>query len=308
MKRLLPFLVIAAVVALSGFWWVTRPVAAITGEDAALLEKGGDAARGEIAFHAGGCASCHMTPGQKDRKILGGGLELKTAFGTFVAPNISSHKTDGIGAWSAAHLANAMQRGVSPDGAHYYPAFPYTTYAHAKLEDIRDLMAFLRTTPAVDGKAPGHDLSFPFSFRRGIGLWKALFLNSDMISDDPAKPADWNSGRYLVEALGHCAECHSPRNPAGGIVAGQRFAGGPDPEGRGWVPNITGKGLGSWSVGDVSELLATGFTPDYDSVGASMADVVKNTSALSKADRDAMAVYIKSLPAAEGPPRPALQK
>jgi mono/diheme cytochrome c family protein len=304
MKRFLSALVALAVAGFGLFWWMTRPIAAITGADALALEQGGDAARGEIVFNAGGCASCHATPGQPDRKRLGGGLQLKTAFGTFVAPNISPSKADGIGAWKTADLANAMLRGVSPEGAHYYPAFPYTTYAHAKLEDVRDLMAYLRTLTAVDGKAPAHDLSFPFSFRRGVGLWKALFLDTTPIVDEPGKSADWNRGHYLVDALGHCAECHSPRNPAGGIVAAQRFAGGPDAEGRGWVPNITAKGIGSWSKGDVSELLSTGFTPDYDSVGSSMADVVRNTGALPKADRDAMAEYLKSLPAVEGPARP----
>ena len=254
-------------------------------------------------FHAGGCASCHATPGQPDRTRLGGGLQLKTAFGTFVSPNISPSQADGIGSWTTADLANAMLRGVSPEGAHYYPAFPYTTYAHAKLEDVRDLMAYLRTLPAVDGKAPAHDVSFPFSFRRGLGLWKLLFLDPTPLRDDPGQSAAWNRGHYLVNALGHCAECHSPRNLAGGIVTAQRFAGGPDAEGRGWVPNITARGIGSWSRGDIAELLATGFTPDYDSVGSSMADVVRNTGALPKADRDAMAEYLKSLAAVDGPPR-----
>jgi len=304
MKRLVSAFVVLTVAGLGLFWWLTRPVLAVSGAQAAALEQGGDAARGEIVFNAGGCASCHATPGQPDRKRMGGGLQLKTEFGTFVAPNISPSPADGIGTWTVADLANAMLRGVSPEGAHYYPAFPYTTYAHAKLEDVRDLMVYLRTLPVVDGKAPAHELSFPFSFRRGLGLWKLLFLDTTPIRDEPGKSAEWNRGHYLVDALGHCAECHSPRNLAGGIVAAQRYAGGPDPEGRGWVPNITAKGLGKWSKGDVAELLATGFTPDYDSVGSSMADVVKNTGALPKADREAMAEYLKSLPAVDGPPRP----
>ena len=304
MKRLVSAFVVLTVAGLGLFWWLTRPVLAVSGAQAVALEQGGDAARGEIVFNAGGCASCHATPGQPDRKRMGGGLQLKTEFGTFVAPNISPSHADGIGTWKVADLANAMLRGVSPEGAHYYPAFPYTTYAHAKLEDVRDLMVYLRTLPVVDGKAPAHELSFPFSFRRGLGLWKLLFLDTTPIRDEPGKSAEWNRGHYLVDALGHCAECHSPRNLAGGIVAAQRYAGGPDPEGRGWVPNITAKGIGAWSKGDIAELLATGFTPDYDSVGSSMADVVKNTAALPKADRDAMAEYLKSLPAVDGPPRP----
>ncbi len=303
MKRLFFAFFVLAIAGLGLFWWLTRPVLAVSGAQAAALEQGGDAGRGELVFHGGGCASCHATPGQPDRTRLGGGLQLKTAFGTFVSPNISPSQADGIGSWTTADLANAMLRGVSPEGAHYYPAFPYTTYAHAKLEDVRDLMAYLRTLPAVDGKAPAHDVSFPFSFRRGLGLWKLLFLDPTPLRDDPGQSAAWNRGHYLVNALGHCAECHSPRNLAGGIVTAQRFAGGPDAEGRGWVPNITARGIGSWSRGDIAELLATGFTPDYDSVGSSMADVVRNTGALPKADRDAMAEYLKSLAAVDGPPR-----
>jgi mono/diheme cytochrome c family protein len=299
MKRALSALVVLAIAGFGVFWWLTTPVRAVP-------ETGGDAERGAIVFNAGGCASCHATPGQTDRKLLGGGLELKSPFGTFVAPNISPHPTDGIGTWKVADLANAMLRGVSPEGAHYYPAFPYTTYAHAKIDDIRDLMAYLRTLAPVEGKAKAHDISFPFNIRRGLGLWKQLFLDTTPIKDDAARSPEWNRGQYLVEALGHCAECHSSRNPIGGVVAGERFAGGPDLEGRGWVPNITpsAKGLASWSKGDISELLSTGFTPDYDSVGSSMADVVRNTGALPKSDRDAMAEYLKSLPPRDGPARP----
>lgn len=303
MKRLVTLFVLLAVAGLGVFVWITRPPG-ITSTQATRLEAAGDASNGALVFHAAGCASCHMTPGQQDRTQLGGGLALKTEFGTFIAPNISSHKRDGIGAWSAADLANAMQYGVSPKGEHYYPAFPYTTYAHARLDDIRDLMAYLASLPAVEGKAPTHDLGFPFSVRRFVGVWKALFLDTTPLVSDPSKSESWNRGRYLADALGHCAECHSPRNALGGIVQEQRYAGGPDPEGHGWIPNITSKGLGSWSKADVSELLSTGFTPEFDSVGSSMADVVKNMAALPKTDRDAIADYLKSLPAIDGPPKP----
>jgi mono/diheme cytochrome c family protein len=306
-KRLFVALVALAVAGAGVFWWLTTPVRAVPVEPGAALETSGDAGRGALVFNAGGCASCHATPKQEDRLRLGGGLELTSPFGAFVAPNISPHPRDGIGSWKVADLVNAMLRGVSPEGAHYYPSFPYTTYAHAKVEDVADLMAYLRTLPQVEGKAPAHRIGFPFNIRRGLGLWKQMFLDTQALQDDPARSPEWNRGRYLVEALGHCAECHSPRNPIGGIKASERFAGGPDLEGRGWVPNITPspKGLASWSKADISELLSTGFTPEYDSVGSSMADVVKNTAALPKADRDAMAEYLKSLPPRDGPARPA---
>ncbi|MDB5652146.1 MAG: cycG, partial [Hyphomicrobiales bacterium] len=236
MKRILSALAVLAIAGFGVFWWLTTPVRAVSADSAAALESGGDATRGAMVFNAGGCASCHATPKQTDRLHLGGGLELKSPFGTFVAPNISPHPADGIGSWKVADLANAMLRGVSPEGEHYYPAFPYTTYAHAKVEDVRDLMAYLRTLAPVDGKARPHDIGFPFNIRRGLGLWKALFLETTPIVDEPARTAEWNRGHYLVDALGHCAECHSPRNPIGGIVGNERYAGGPDLEGRGWVP------------------------------------------------------------------------
>ncbi|HEY8580426.1 MAG TPA: cytochrome c, partial [Beijerinckiaceae bacterium] len=224
--------------------------------------------------------------------------------GSFYAPNISQHPTDGIGRWSAADLANAMMGGVSPDGGHYYPAFPYASYAHMKREDVRDLMAFLRTTPAVEGKAPAHALAFPFNIRRTLGVWKALFLDQTPLRDDPAQSAEWNRGRYLTEALSHCAECHSPRNVLGGVVESQRYAGGPDLEGEGWVPNITPHRLKDWTKADMEQVLQLGLTPEGDSVGGSMASVVRNMSQLPAADRAAIATYVSSLPPREGPTRP----
>jgi mono/diheme cytochrome c family protein len=298
--------IVAASVLVAGgfiaFWALTAPRAAVGANPA--LEQGGDAARGRIVFFAGGCASCHMTPKQDDPLRLGGGLELKSPFGSFYAPNISSHPVDGIGRWSTADLANAMLAGVSPAGAHYYPAFPFTSYAGVRLEDVRDLMAFLRTTPAVEGRARDHDLPSPFNVRRTLGVWKALFAPAPApLRDDPARDPEWNRGRYLVETLGHCAECHSPRNALGGVVAAQRFAGGPELEGQGWTPNITPHGLKDWTKGDIAYALDAGLTPEGDSLGASMAPVVRNMAQLPKEDRAAIAAYLLSLPAREGPPR-----
>jgi mono/diheme cytochrome c family protein len=170
--------------------------------------------------------------------------------------------------------------------------------------DVRDLFAYLKTLPTVEGKARDHDVGFPFNIRRNVGGWKLMFFKDEQFKPDPSKSAEWNRGSYLVNGPGHCVECHSPRNIMGGIKSGQRFAGGPNPEGKGWVPNITQKGLKDWSKGDIEYMLETGQTPDGDSVGQQMTAVVRNTSQLSASDRSAMADYLKSLPAVDGPERP----
>ncbi|HEX7075800.1 MAG TPA: cytochrome c [Hyphomicrobiaceae bacterium] len=267
----------------------------------ALPQRTADLANGEVMFHAGGCASCHSTPGQEDKTRLGGGLELKTAFGTFHAPNISPDPQHGIGGWSEIAFVNAMLRGVGRDGEHLYPSFPYTSYQRMTLDDVRDLFAFIKTLPAEAKPSIPHELQFPFNVRRAVGLWKLIYLDGRSFEPDPAQDSVVNRGAYLVEGPGHCAECHSQRDALGGIIPERRFAGGPNPTGKGWVPNITPHedGLASWSAGDIAYLLESGFTPDYDSVGSSMADVVANTSKLSADDRAAMAAYLKSLP-----PRP----
>lgn len=266
-----------------------------------------DLANGERLFNAGGCASCHSVPGQNDRLQLGGGLAFDTPFGILHAPNISQDRNQGIGAWSLGDFARAMREGVSPQGRNYYPAFPYTSYQRMTPSDIADLYGYLKTLPASTQVSKPHQMAFPFNITRGLGLWKLAFLDGKPFTPDPARDAQWNLGAYLVNGPGHCAECHSPRNAAGAIIPSLRFAGGPDPEGKGFVPNITqaDNGLKKWSAGDIAELLKSGFTPDYDSVGGTMAPVVKNMARLSDADRMAMGVYLKSLPAIETPPRPA---
>jgi mono/diheme cytochrome c family protein len=302
---------VKAILAVAGFgaaaaWILSAPRPAFDATQAGALDQGGDVEKGKLIFAIGGCASCHMTPGQTDRGILGGGLRLASPFGDFIAPNISSDTQDGIGAWRTIDLANAMMSGVGKNGEHLYPAFPYTSYHLARVEDVKDLAAYLRTLPAVKGKAAPHELPFPFNVRRSLGLWKTLFFRQTAFAPDPGKDAAWNRGAYLVNALGHCAECHSGRNLLGAIDADRRFAGAPDLEGKGFAPNLTSdpSGLGKWSAKDIAELLKSGFTPEYDSVGGSMADVVRNTAQLSDEDRLAMATYLKSLPPRPSPPRP----
>ncbi len=290
-------LVLAALGAL-GAWILSAPHPAYAPDQAEALEKPGDVANGKIIFFAGGCAACHATPGQSDPLRLGGGLELKSPYGSFFVPNISPDPDDGIGKWRVIDLANALQSGVSPGGEHYFPALPYTTYARARLSDIIDLMAFLRSLPPVQGKARPHEIRFPFNIRRGLGLWKLLFFRPGAVDDDSSQTQAWNRGHYLVEGLTHCAECHSPRNFLGAIITDRRYTGGPNPDGKGTAPNITSDahGIGKWSKAELAEFLDSGLTPQFDSVeGTAMAPVIRNMAQLSDADRNAIAEYLKSI-------------
>jgi mono/diheme cytochrome c family protein len=228
--------VIVAVIGAAAFWVITIPA---TVPASALAPYAPDLDNGQTMFLAGGCASCHATPNQEDKTRLGGGFALKSPFGTFFPPNISPDRDDGIGAWSEANFVSAMGKGTSPDGSHYYPAFPYTSYQRMKMEDVRDLFAYLKTLPPVKGKTREHDLPFYLKVRRMLGGWKFLFLDGERFKPDPSKSDEWNRGAYLVNGPGHCAECHSPRNALGAIISSQRFAGGPDPEAaRGRFPTL----------------------------------------------------------------------
>jgi mono/diheme cytochrome c family protein len=300
-RRILLGAVLAGAVAFGIYVWLTAaPVMSAVITPAHTP----DLANGLTTFNAGGCSSCHAVPNQPDRTKLGGGLAIPSPFGTFYAPNISPDPVDGIGRWSEAEFVRAVTQGISPAGTHYFPAFPYTSYQHARVSDIRDLFAYLRTLPPVSGKVRDHDVPFPFNIRRNIGIWKWLFMDGKPFVPDTARSPRWNRGAYLVNSLGHCAECHSPRDLLGGIIAAQRFAGGPNPEGEGWVPNITQKGIGDWSETDIAYFLETGQLPDGDSAGGSMVRVIRNISQLGPEDRTAIADYIKSLPPVDGPPRP----
>jgi len=294
LRRLIVMAVLAAVVGGVALW-----VAALPGvvPASALAPRIADLENGKTMFLIGGCSSCHAVPKQKDGTRLGGGLALNSPFGVFYVPNISSDAKDGIGGWNEAQFITAMVKGTSPAGKHLYPALPYTSYQRMRLDDLRDLFAYLKTLPAISGRVRDHNLTFPFNIRRTLGMWKLLFLDSKTFTSDPAQSTQWNRGAYLVNGPGHCAECHSPRNLLGAIVASRRFTGGPNPTGQGGVPDITQRKLHDWKVEDFVETLDTGMTPDADKVGGLMVDVVANTSQLSADDREAIAVYLKSLPA-----------
>ena len=303
-RRLIAGAVFAAILAMGAFWVLTMPPAPI----AALPPHTPDLANGREMFFAGGCASCHAVPKQKDNTRLGGGLALGSPFGTFYVPNISPDRQDGIGDWSEIQFVTAMTMGVSPAGEHLFPAFPYTSYRNMRLDDVRDLFAFLKTLLPVAGRVRDHDLPFPFNIRRAVGIWKLLFFKAATFAPDPSQSAQWNRGAYLVSGPGHCAECHSPRNIFGAVIASLRFTGGPSPDGQGGVPNITQYKLKTWTVKDIADTLTDGMTPDADLVGGNMIEVVSNTSKLTAADRMAIAVYIKSLPAVEGVKPPPKKK
>ncbi|MGY4630025.1 c-type cytochrome [Bradyrhizobium sp. USDA 4486] len=287
--------IVVAVLVAAASWLITAPALFATADLSRISEQG-DPERGRLVFAAGDCASCHASPGQPDRLHLGGGLALASRYGTFRAPNISMDPIDGIGKWTARDLANALLNGVSPVGSHYYPVFPYASFTQMRVEDVQDLMAYLRTLPAVSGRPPGHELNLLFGIRRFVGFWKLLYFRPGPMAPDPAHDERWNRGRYLAEALAHCAECHSSRDMFGGIKSGTRYAGGQDPEGAGFYPNITPERLGDWSEQQLADLLKTGATPNHGRVGASMSDVITNLAMLPDSDRQAIANFVKSLP------------
>ncbi|MBV0912109.1 cytochrome c [Anianabacter salinae] len=296
MRRALVALCVLAVLGLGVFWIVTAPKSA---NATALAGIEPDVARGEWVFNASGCASCHSAPeAAGEAKLeLAGGQAFATDFGTFYAPNISPSEA-GIGGWSALDLVNAVQNGVSPSGDHYYPAFPYTSYARAETSDIVSLHAYMQTLPAIDTPSRPHDVGFPFNIRRSLGGWKLLFARDGWVLDG-VLTQDQARGRYLAEALGHCGECHTARNALGGPDMAAWLGGAPNPTGRGTIPNITPGGL-DWSEGEIAEYLSSGFTPEFDTVGGHMVAVVDNFAKLDAADRAAVAAYLKAVPAVGG--------
>jgi len=256
--------------------------------------------RGEYLFRAGICYSCH-TDEKAGGKPLAGGLALVSPFGTFYSPNITPDPETGIGRWSDADFARAMRLGIRPDGAHYFPAFPYTTYTKMSDEDVAALKAYLFAQPPVHQPNLAHDIPPPFSWRFLQAGWKLLFFEPGPFKPDPAKSAEINRGAYLVEALAHCGECHTPRNPLGGLDRAKWLAGTPDgPEGE-RAPNITPDketGAGSWSAVDLIEAMKTGTKPDYDNLQGTMyAAIAHGLKYLTEDDLKAIAAYLKDVPA-----------
>jgi len=255
----------------------------------------GDAKRGAYAAKAGGCVGCH-TEERKGAVPFAGGRALKTPFGTFYGPNITPHPEAGLGKWNEADFVRAMREGRRPDGAHYFPAFPYPSFTRISDADLKDLWAFLRSLPPDARPSREHDLGFFFRWRFLLGIWKWLFFTPGAFVPDAARSAVLNRGAYLVDALGHCGECHTPRNFLGGTKKSRYLAGAKLPDGAN-SSNLTPTRLKKVGDSELKDLLRTGLTADGDVLGESMAEVVTNTtSQLTNSDLDALIAYLRSLP------------
>ncbi|MFI4966121.1 MAG: c-type cytochrome [Caulobacterales bacterium] len=292
-----------ALVALVALWALTAPRRLPASALAAGYRP--NLANGEVMFIAGNCSACHATPGQDDRTRLAGGLKLSSPFGVFVTPNITPDPKEGIGGWSELAFVNAMKRGVDDQGAHLYPAFPYSAYSLMKTSDVRDLFAYLNTLPAAATPSAPHQLRFPFSIRRAVGVWKLLYFKPHEFAPNPGRSAAWNRGAYLAEGPAHCAECHTARGPLGGPELDKLYAGAPNLEAGGrFASNITPHrdGIGDWSEQDIADFLKSGQDKCFNEP-TGMKDVVASTSKLSDADVAALATYIHALPPIAGNPK-----
>ena len=255
----------------------------------------GDAKRGEYLAKAGGCLGCHTE--EKEKAVpYAGGRALKTPFGTFYGPNITPHPQAGIGRWSEADFVRALREGRRPDGAHYFPAFPYPSFTLITDADLRDLWAYLRARPPNGRQSEPHDLGFFYRWRFLVGIWKWLFFTPGPFAPDPGQSAVLNRGRYLVTALGHCGECHTPRNFLGAPKKSRFLGGAKFGEGTA-ASNLTPTRLGKQADAELKEFLRTAMTPEGDVAAASMAEVVQNTTGqLTPQDLDALVAYLRSLP------------
>jgi len=252
----------------------------------------GNARNGQYVSQAAGCIGCH-TDNRPGAVPFAGGRALATPFGIFYGPNITPHRETGIGAWSLDEFRNALRRGERPDGTHYFPAFPYASFAAMTDTDIQDLWAYMRSLPPSNLANRAHDLRFPFGWRFLVAGWKWLFFKP-RVQAAAAATGPLARGAYLVGALGHCGECHTPRNLLGGPKAGSFLAGARIAEGR--VPNLTPTNLKKWSDGDLKEYLVSGMTADGDVAGEPMGEVITNTtSKLTGDDLSAMVAYLRSL-------------
>ena len=258
--------------------------------------------RGRYLAAAAGCVSCH-TGDREGAEPFAGGRALVTSFGTFYSPNITPDRETGIGTWTDADFLAALHEGRSPSGEAYFPAFPFTAYTGMTREDALALKAWLFSVAPVRQANRPHDLPWYLRWRLAARAWQWLYFAPGRFAPDGGRDEAWNRGAYLVRHLGHCGECHTPRNLLGALLAEREMAGNPQgPEDRS-VPNVTpdeADGIGEWSLSDLETFLEIGMFPDGDFAGSGMGQVIEeNTSRLTPEDRRAIATYLRSLP-----PRP----
>ncbi len=262
----------------------------------------GDAKRGQYLVQAGGCLACH-TEDKKDAAPYAGGRALKTPFGIFYGPNITPDPQAGIGRWTEADFIRAMRHGERPDGVNYLPVFPYPSFTRISDSDLRDLWAYLRTLPPSSRANQAHEPRFPFGWRLLVTPWKWLFFTPGAALTAPGAASIVARGAYLVQALGHCGECHTPRNFLGGPKRDRFLAGGKGPDGK-RTPNLTPSRLKKWDDRDLKDFLETGLTPDGDVAAEAMGEVIRNTtSRLTTEDLAALIAYLRSLPPLPEEPR-----
>lgn len=224
---------------------------------------------------------------------------IETPFGTVYSTNLTPDPATGLGNWTKDDFWQALHHGQAKDGRLLSPVFPYPSYTRVTREDADALFAHLQSLPPVNQANRAAQMRWPFGTQLALRAWRALFFNAQTFQPDTALSADWNRGAYLVNGLGHCGECHTPRNALGGLDRTRWLAGAPNPSGEGRIPDIT-PGRLQWTEAGIAEYLKSGFTPDFDTAGGEMAEVVRNTARLTDADRAAIAAYLKIVPASGG--------
>jgi mono/diheme cytochrome c family protein len=294
----------------SALFWITAFLAIVISSwlfsvrEPALNLPEGNVERGAVVFAAADCTGCH-TDSKANGSKLAGGAAITTQFGTFYAPNITPDQTEGVGSWTAEDFHRAMREGTGKDGEYLYPAFPYTSFTGMSDQDIADIWAFLKTVPPSPEPSQPQEAAFPFNVRTLLMAWRMLYFDKGPLQPVTNMSAEWNRGRYLVEAVAHCQECHSPRNALGGIDWQNAYSGNPNGPDDMRAPNITPDptGIADWSENDLDDMLTSGVTPWGDYLAGGMLLVVEGTSKLNASDRQAMIVYLRSIP-----PRPSTAK
>lgn len=302
MRRLLVVVVVLAAIGAGAYALLNRtdsnpgmaPSVAGAPSSASLLE------RGEYLTKAADCAACHTV--SETGKPFAGGVAFKLPFGTIYSSNITADPEHGIGTWSDDEFVHAVQGGIGKDGQHLYPAFPYTSYTQLSRDDVLAIKAYLFSLPKIDAVNRRNDLAFPFNQRWAMGFWNAAFFKNQRFAADPSKSAQWNSGAYLATALGHCAECHTPRNLGYGLEHGKELAGA---ELQGWrAYNITSDsryGIGGWSDADIAQYVSTGHADGHASASGPMGEaVVHSLQYLNPQDVSALVAYLRTVPARDG--------